>query len=188
MATLLPYLSGVPRMNDAAAALLNLLDHLKDRIPLDDRARAMLAEALDAYFTGGSETLDAALGIRPGPGESTLAATFQRHRRDTILREVADRFMPGAPPAAQAREISKRWGRYAASGWVRERLQDEMPQHRIGKPEAAFWRIMKAHDQVLSERSIRSILAAKSEFSLPANAATLLEHSPEVAHGSHRKR
>ena len=175
-------------MTDGATALLNLRDHLLDRVPLDDRARDKLAEALDAYLTGDSGSLDAALGIRPGPGESTLAATFQRHRRDAILREVAQRFMPGAPPAAQARQMAQRWHRYASSGWVRERHHDEVPQHRVGTPEASFWRIMKAHDQVLSERSIRSILAAKSEFSLPPNAANFVEHSPEVANGSHRKR
>ena len=47
--------------------------------------------------------------------------------------------------------------RYETSAWRRERLADECPPQRVGRPEEFCWRILRAY-RAPSDRTIRRIL------------------------------
>ena len=120
----------------------------------------MLRAALENVLRGEASSLDQALGLRPKPGQRTIATTAKTKRRDELLRRTAADFYPGHSPTVAAHEIYKIWSRYAESAWPRERIASDVPINRIDTPQFYIWQIMRLQDHVLSERTIRLVLAA----------------------------
>lgn len=111
------------------------------------------------YF-GDDTSLDHVFGLRTNPGQRSIQTKAMVARRDELIRRLAADHFRGASCNATAAAIHKAWSRYASSAWPRERGSDAIPVARINRPEFAFWQIMKLQDVVLSQRTIRSILAA----------------------------
>ena len=126
----------------------------------DPQIREVSETIIDWWLSGGEERLDRSVGTVPAPGQRSSQTQVQMTRRDELVRTLASEHFPELRSHPAAVAIRKQWSRYAASAWSRERLGDSVPKHRVGKPEAMFWQIMKIQDRVLSERSIRKILAA----------------------------
>lgn len=126
----------------------------------DPQIREVSETIIAWWFSGGSERLDRLVGTAPAPGQRSSQTQHQITRRDELVKNLASEHYPELRYHPAAVAIRKQWSRYAASAWPRERLGDSVPKHRVGKPEAMFWQIMKIQDRVLSERSIRKILAA----------------------------
>ena len=160
-------------MTDGAQIMLALAAHLRDGAALPDAARQHVARAVEKWLAGEVETLEAALGVQPGPGHRRLPTQLARTRRDDLVRQAAARFAEGTSPAAQARWLATHWRRYAGTAWPRERHLTTPPAHRAGTIESIFWQAMKIADATLSERTIRSVLAASCTFSLPGPGDTV---------------
>ena len=126
----------------------------------DPQVREVSTTLMEWCQAGAPERLERAIGIIPAPGQRSAQTQAQIAQRDDLVREMAADHYPNLRSHPAACEMHKRWGRYASSSWPRERMQDDVPPHRIGKPEGKLWRIMKLEDRVLSESSIRKILAA----------------------------
>lgn len=125
----------------------------------DDEDGQEFAAALERYLAGDHATLDEALELRPAPGQRSLQTQAALARRDEFLRRLASDHFPALSANAAAKAMHRTWSRYAASAWPRERVSPALPVHRINSPEFGFWQIMRMQDRVLSERTIRSILA-----------------------------
>lgn len=131
---------------------------------LQERGDAEIADvgsALAQWLRGRSgEPLERFLGIKREAGQRSIQTALALHRRDDRVRQAAAAHFRSDCASDQARELHRRWSRYAASSWPRERALDELPAHRRNTAEGEFWTIMKIRDHVLSERSIRALLAA----------------------------
>lgn len=147
-----------PSQTDPAWPLLKLA--LAGQRHTDPEVRAMAETVLDWWWAGATDRLDRAVGIIPSPGQRSQQTQVIIARRDDLVRKLASDHYGAMRSHPAAIAICKQWSRYAASAWPRERLRTEPPPHRIGTPEALFWQIMKLQDRVLSERSVRQILAA----------------------------
>lgn len=142
----------------AEAALRALVDHLRAGAPIGHAEREMLADGISTFLIG-TAPLDRALGLVGAPGQRTVRTIAKLEERDDAVRQLAAEHYTGLRKHQAAARISGAWAKYASSAWPRERLLDEVPTVRLGKPEATIWQIMKLQDLVLSERSIRRILA-----------------------------
>ena len=169
-------------MVSPVAALRSLAKHLHSGAPLPDADREFLAEGIGRFLTG-EEELDCALGLKAEPGQRSARTRAAIAERDRLVAEAAVEFFPDQPPAAQARGLHQRWSRYAVSGWRRERALSAPPPMRRGKIEERLWQVMKVRDLVLTERSVRAILAASYPYSLPSPQDTLEENRTDEANG-----
>ncbi|PVE22305.1 hypothetical protein DC522_21730 [Microvirga sp. KLBC 81] len=139
--------------------LFNLAKVLETCAPLADEDARLLASVIRGVITG--QPVEPVLGLAHGPGQRTLATQAALALRNDLLREAAIRFYPDLPPSAQARELARDLQRYAATGWLRERMHDACPVRHVGKQGELLWRILKARDNPLRPRAIRKILALK---------------------------
>jgi hypothetical protein len=147
---------------DALAALARAAMALE---AVDDPALQHVAGAFGQYLAGQADTLDAAMGLpRRRPGERSWRTKAVIDRRNELLREIADRYYSDRCPAAQAQEIATDLSRYASSAWVREREAETCPSRHHGSVREMFWRMLMLRDHVLSERTIRSVLAVSSPY------------------------
>ena len=151
-------------MNVAALAGLAEAIERGDRLPAVDAAE-LAAAIRDAL--AGRQSLDAALGLRGGPGERSAATRLMLARRDALLREAADRHFPDQPAAQQAEALAEAWRRYEASAWPRERGATVCPPRHAGAVHALLWQAMKAGAMPVTARRIREILATSSAYSSP---------------------
>lgn len=154
------------------APLRSLADHLAAGAPLPDRDRRQIADALARFLAGEEPSLDEALGLKPQGGQRSAQTVAILAERDRLLREAAAEFFSGLLVTQQARELHRRWTRYEASGWRRERALDVVPSSRLGTLEGRLWAILRLRDFVPCERTIRGALATSSGYSLPAPSPT----------------
>lgn len=147
-------------VHSPAAAMRALSRHLRTGAALDDEVRAFLADGVDEFLaSSGDVPLDRTLGLSRRPGQRSAGTVRMLERRVGLVRQAATDHFPGLKPSAAAHRIFRAWSRYASSSWPRERSSAGVPLHRAGKPEGMFWQLMALQDRVLSERSIRQILA-----------------------------
>lgn len=86
---------------------------------------------------------------------STLEAIAER---DRLLREASDRFCAGMSDRQAAAFIHTALARYAAGRWRRSRADPVCP-HEAGTLAATLWAILRCRDHIVSERTIRAVLA-----------------------------
>jgi hypothetical protein len=110
------------------------------------------------WYEGGRQPMERVLGLRSDPGQRSPQTQAMLVRRDDLVRKASVQYH-GLSANAVAKAMHRAWSRYATSSWPRERGLGDVPPRIDGKPEALFWQIMRIEDRVLSERSIRRILA-----------------------------
>jgi hypothetical protein len=86
----------------------------------------------------------------------TLAAL---NERDRLMSEAVARFMSGDSSRGAAHRLHDALVRYACGAWRRERTAPSCPARHAGRIEAVLWEILRLHDRVPSERTIRRALA-----------------------------
>lgn len=111
------------------------------------------------WRAGAHEPIDKLLGLRTKPGQRSSQTQRILIERDRLVCEAAKEFWPDETNSEQARNLHQHWTRYAASAWPRERALERVPDRRAGSVEARLWAIMRVKDHVISERSIRALLA-----------------------------
>jgi hypothetical protein len=117
-----------------------------------------MTTVIDRILAG--EQADTAFGLKARPGQRTWRTCAALAERDLLFREAAARFLGGLSLAEQAQRLSVELSRYHATAWQRERASDLCPDRHRGTIRECLWRVLKAHDRVLSERSLRLLLAA----------------------------
>jgi hypothetical protein len=97
------------------------------------------------------------LGYESAPGYSA-PMSLALAERDRLLREGAAIYFPELPPAGQARLIATGLGRYAATAWLRDRMEAGCP-YPASDARATWWHTLKLVDRPLGERQLRRVLA-----------------------------
>jgi hypothetical protein len=97
--------------------------------------------------------------LAPGPGHRTPQTLLALDERDRYLREAADRFLPGMKDRPAAAMLHTKLARYRETAFERERSEALCPARHRGTITEWLWMILKAHDHVPSEVTIRRALA-----------------------------
>ena len=127
-------------------------------LPVADAAA--IRAAVDAYLAGKAGSLDQAFGLKPRAGERSWRTAAAIAERDRLIRQTAIKFWPAHKHAQQARLLAGALRHYGGTAWSREKLAEECPTRHRGQIYEACWFILRARDYSVSERQIRSILAA----------------------------
>jgi hypothetical protein len=132
-----------------------------------------LVFGLEGHLAG----VDDPFGLRPKPGQRSVATRSAYDRRDDLVRADAQKFYPTASQADAARELHTALKRYAAAGWKRDRKLPDCPASAktLG---AILWAILRARDDVPAARTIRRLLATSSAYSWPADSAEVDSNAP----------
>jgi hypothetical protein len=136
-------------------------DHLRlvgarcraDELTPDDRR--WLANGIEAYFRGEVD-LETAFETKLTRGHHVTAGQFETWR--CLLATVAREQFPGLNSSQQAFKFYKGFHGYATTSWIRDRQEAQCPE-RLGRRQRDYWRILKLHERVPAERTIRAILA-----------------------------
>ena len=131
--------------------------------PLDDPDARWFAARFAAYLTGAfpPRDLDAALGLRPAPGQRSFDTAERLAARDELYRRLARKHFPDLRPTKQAYAVQRTIRRYVASAWRNEQHLT-MCRHGPGTLKALLWQILTLDGgRVLSSKRLRKILAAR---------------------------
>jgi len=130
-------------------------------MPLDDGLARWLGTSLDRFLKHRARTIEDAMGLRFPRGGVPWWMEDAIRKRDAALRELARRFYPQLPIAAQAREIHRLAIRYASSVWLREHEAITPPPSHEGTRLQWLWAAFKAGAAMpLGERQLRHVLGA----------------------------
>ena len=124
-----------------------------------------LANRLWRYVSEASRglSIQEALDLDPALNGETWFQEERRDQRDTVLREMAQRFWPSRRPAGQAREIERRSLRYGGAAWGFDCDRHDMPEnYRDGEFEF-LWRAFKSGAAMpIKRRQLETILTAEN--------------------------
>ncbi len=128
--------------------------------PLDEDLSQWLGNALEQFLSRHCQTIEDALGLKFPQGGIPWWREEANRKRDSALRELAQRFFGDRSPCAKAREIQVIADRYAASAWRHDRDRDELPQHYAGTPRGLLWEAFKSGAIMpIGDRQLRNIFA-----------------------------
>lgn len=126
--------------------------------PLDRRHSRWLGGALESYLGKDSSSLEEALGLRYGRGGVPWWREAALRQRDAALRALAAEYFADLSPCCRSRRIAELAGRYAATGWRKDREAPDMPARYAGTPTEYLWQAFKSGAAMpLGERQIRNI-------------------------------
>jgi hypothetical protein len=125
---------------------------------------------------------DDAAPITRGPGRRSPSTLATIYVRNALLIEAALLFHRDKSNHAAAAAICKRLALYRAGAWRRHRAKEALPPDLVGKIEELLWFVLKEHDAVPSERTIRAVLDAARKGRAERNFAySLPMGAPKVA-------
>ena len=149
------------------ARIARLALHLRTGVPLPADDAAVLADCLDRYVDG-AELRDA-LGLKLAAGERDPREAFRVEQRNALIRgTITTHFAHLTSDNGRAHELHTALRRYFAGGWRRDRHSADQP-YPVGTLRAALWKILHVWPNPLTQRTLRSILAASPAFSLPTD-------------------
>jgi hypothetical protein len=90
----------------------------------------------------------------------TPAVRLRLDERDKKLVEIAGRFYAGLSHRDAAHRLRRSWLLYQQGRWRRTRTELRCP-HDAERLDAALWFLLKVHDHVASEISIRRTLGSR---------------------------
>lgn len=111
---------------------------------MPDASLALRQEVLAALQRGEARP-DLAKALAPLLLPAAFARRDRLNQRDAAIRDAAAALFPGLARTAAAKELSIALGRYAATGWLRERHLSTLPDE-AGMRRQALHRIMTAAD------------------------------------------
>ena len=128
-------------------------------VPLDGELRRWLATSLQNFLDHRFPSVHDALGLHAPKGGVPWWKEECLRERNAALREMAARFYPTASASRQARLIRAAALDYAASAWLHDRNNSEMPAHYRATPKECLWRAFKSQAQMpVGECELRSTL------------------------------
>jgi hypothetical protein len=125
----------------------------------DEQAADILASLEQVLAAGGS--LDEALGLRAQPGQPRWSTVAAREKRDSALRELAERHFGELEIGERIRAVGDAVSRYDRREWQIDRRLPSLPPRFVGTPRdllhAAF--IATEGKVPTSPKHLRRILA-----------------------------
>ncbi len=119
-----------------------------------------IGQAMSAWMGGdGPKRLEAALGLKRGPGQRSFKTIAEHERRNALICEMAQHFWAIEKPSGQADELAKAMLRYHSTGWKHSRAAPACPHHP-DTLRAALWGLFKVHPHTLSASRISTMLPA----------------------------
>ncbi|WP_426615359.1 hypothetical protein [Bradyrhizobium sp. McL0616] len=94
-----------------------------------------------------------------GRGHRRAETMLRLDERGRFLRAAADRYCIGLSGRAAAAWLHTKIVRYRAGSWRRDRTEATCPARHRGTINEFCWMVLKAADNIISERSIRRALA-----------------------------
>lgn len=82
--------------------------------------------------------------------------------RNRYLIQAAQQFYPGLSHREVARQLFVRLSRFREGSWRRYRTDALCPVRLVGRLDGALWCVLRCHDAIPAERTIRRALAAPS--------------------------
>jgi hypothetical protein len=92
-------------------------------------------------------------------GRRPPADVLARAIRDHLLRVGAARFCVGMKNRPAASFLRTKLNRYREGAWRRDRIEVQCPDRHRGTVTEIFWTMLKIHDVVPCDRTIRAALA-----------------------------
>ena len=127
--------------------------------PLDQDLSRWLGASLTDFLHHRCPSLEVALGLRFPRGGVPWWREEAIRKRDAALRTLSECFMRDMAPAAQARRIYELSVRYAASAWLRDRDENDVPPNYAGRIHEFLWRAFASGAAMpIGERQLRHIL------------------------------
>ncbi len=131
-----------------------------DGEPLDRDLAAWLGDSLKSYLDQQHQSIGEAFGLVFPKGGVPWWREEAIRKRDSALRQIAERFYGDCSPCAQSRHIGTLALRYAASAWRIDRGSDEMPGRYRGSAKEYLWcAFTSGASMPIGERQLRNILA-----------------------------
>ncbi|MCA1492751.1 hypothetical protein I6F11_17665 [Ensifer sp. NBAIM29] len=117
---------------------------------------AALRSAVDRVIAGDADSLDAELGLKPGPGERNWRTVAALQRRDDLIRRAAAEHFADLTNREAAEQIASALSRFRNShDWRRSRAATTCPLLGV---KATWWSVLKLRDQPIGAERIRQIL------------------------------
>jgi hypothetical protein len=127
---------------------------------LDEELARWLGGRLRDYLECRCRSIEEAFDLRFAQGGVPWWKEERMRRRDAALRALAATWPGDRTTAAVSRELNKLAVRYAASAWLIDRKQAEMPARYAGGRREHLWRAFASGAPMpLGERQIRNIIA-----------------------------
>lgn len=126
---------------------------------LPQELSAWLGKTLEEFLHHRAPSLDVAMGLKYPRGGLPWWAEEAIINRDRTLREMGAACFPETSRSAKASLIHTLSVRYAATAWLRDREQEDMPEHYRGKSHQYLWQAFKSGAAMpLTGRHLRTIL------------------------------
>jgi hypothetical protein len=119
-----------------------------------------MVPSTETATSGGAAAFTAVPEAPRGRGRRLPETVERLALRDQLVRQWAQRFLPGLSALAAAEVIHRELSRYRAAGWSYERTAEDVPIRHLGRPRELAWRILRTHDALPSIRTLRRALAA----------------------------
>jgi hypothetical protein len=127
-------------------------------VPLDVEPRRWLATSFQNFLDHPFLSVHDAPGLHAPKGGVPWWLEEGLCERNAALREMAERFYPTASASRQACLIRAAALHHAASAWLHDRNNSEMPAHYRATPkECLWWAFMSQAPMPVGEREPRSI-------------------------------
>ncbi len=127
--------------------------------PIDGEIASWLGGCLESFLDRRCTTIEESLGLTFPKGGVPWWREEAIRRRDAVLRQMAETFLPDQTPNARARLIHTQSVRYAASSWRFDCHRDTMPEKYAGTAKAWLWRAFASGAAMpIGERHLRNIL------------------------------
>lgn len=145
---------------DAIDRLRGIATRLEVR---EDPDAEWFREALALYESGARHglDLDAALGLRPGPGGTTWWEQEAAAQRDDLVRLIAARYFGGLSQRAQAEAITHKVRGYEAGAYRAHRKFAAAPRAILGSVRAWLFALLKTGAPI-SVSTVRRALAQET--------------------------
>ena len=156
-------MSGEIRLQAPLCPVINLREIarlLTDGEPLPKPLAEWLGVSLQSFLERQSESLEDVLGLRWGRGGVPWWMDEAIRVRDDALRLLANHIASAGSLSERARMVRERSLRYAATAWLRDRHERDLPAGYAGTEKEWLWRAFKSQAAMpLGERRLRQILS-----------------------------
>ena len=128
--------------------------------PLGTDLSRWLGSSLRGFLEHDHRSVDDAMGLKFPQGGVPWWREEAMRKRDTALRTLAERFLPGRSTLAKANHIRTAAVRYAATAWRRDQSERAMPKSYAHTERGYLWLAFHSGAPMpLGVRQLRNILA-----------------------------
>jgi hypothetical protein len=165
------------------AALRRISLHLSNTGHADGQ---WFAAALQEFEAGArlGLTLDAALDLRPGTGQTSWWEAEAIVRRDELIRTIAGRHFPGMSRRRAADAIVREAQRYQTTAWRSQRAYRSAPAELVGTLRGDLFALLKIGTSLSIGTARRALAHESLSFGEPGARGTMTPELREASNAS----